>query len=368
MEKKRLTREERMELAAKKKAAKKRAGLIVLCVFLALILVALVLGVIYFERLLGLINRADDETIETMSQEEYQQILDDMAETVPEDFTGTVISKDDVDWGSGVEVIEDSDEIINILLIGQDRREGEGRTRSDVMILCTLNKPAKTLTLTSIMRDMWVQIPGYQDQRINVPYLLGGMPLLDETLKVNFGVSVDGNVEVDFMGFIDIVNLMGGVEMELTAAEANYMNKNVSWDVDDGSSKNWDLRKGVNQLTGSQALSYARMRYVGNGDYERTERQRKVISALVEKARGLSVTELNLLLQHALPMITTDLEDSEIVNYALEVFPMLPELTIISQRIPVDDGYKSTYVDGNAVLLPDLAKNREALKKVMTID
>ncbi len=369
MERKRLNREERRALAEQRKARKKRVGLIVLCVFLAIILIAMIVGVVYIESLLGLINRADDEVVETMSQEEYQQMLEDMAETLPEDFTGTVSRQGDIDWGDGVEAIENSDKGINILLIGQDRREGEtGRTRSDTIILCTVNKVTKTMTLTSFMRDLYVQIPGYHDQRINVPYVLGGMNLLDQTLKVNFGVQVDGNVEVDFFGFIDIVNLMGGVEMELTAAEADYMNQNVSSDVDDGSSKYWDLRAGVNQLTGSQALSYARMRKVGNGDYERTTRQRKVIAALMEKAKTLSLTELNLLLKHALPMITTDLEDSEIMGYAADLLPMLSELTIVSQRIPADGCYEDTYVEDTAVLLPDLEKNRNVLREIMRTD
>lgn len=365
----RLTKEERAALAAQKKAKKKKTALIILSVFLALILVLLIAFTVYFEHLLGLINKADDEVLETMSDSEYQEMLDSMKETLAEDFTGEVIEEGDVDWEGAVEVIESSEDVINVLLIGQDRRsESQGRQRSDVIILCTVNKVKKTLTITSFMRDMYVQIPGYQDNRINVPYVLGGMDLLDKTLKTNFGVQVDGNVEVDFYGFIDIINLMGGVDIELTAAEAKYMNQNVSWDVDDGSSKNWNLKEGVNHLNGSQALSYARMRYVGNGDYERTARQRRVLTALVEKAKELSISELNLLLQYALPMITTDMETSQIMSYALELFPMLSELEVKTMRIPVNGGYKSTYVREMAVLVPDLATNRSALKEIMETD
>lgn len=365
----RLTKEQRAKLAARKKAKKRRAALITLSVFLALILIILVVVAVYAGNLLSLINRADDVPLETMSDSEYQQMLDSMKETLAEDFTGEVIEEGDVDWEGEVEAIESSEDIINILLIGQDRRSADqGRQRSDVIILCTVNKPKKTLTITSFMRDLYVQIPGYQDNRINVPYVLGGMDLLDKTLKTNFGVQVDGNVEVDFFGFIDIVNLMGGLDIELTAAEAKYLNKNVSWDVDDGSSKNWNLKEGMNHLTGSQALAYARMRYVGNGDYERTQRQRRVVKQLVEKAKELSISELNLILQYALPMITTDLDNSQIMNYALELFPMLKDLTIETMRIPVNNGYQSTYVREMAVLVPDLSTNRSALKEIMELD
>lgn len=360
-------RREREAAMRRKKNRRRKTTLIIICVVLALILALLVTGVVYFESLLGLINRVDDVPQETMSQEEYDAFMNSMQETVDENYTGDV-HEGDVEWGGESGLIESGDDVLNVLLIGQDRRSvDQGRSRSDVIILCTVNKPAKTLTITSFMRDMYVQIPGYEDNRINVPYVLGGMDLLDETLATNFGVQVDGNIEVDFYGFIGIVDLMGGIEVELSQDEATYMNQNYSWDVDYGGSKYWNLKAGVNQLTGAQALSYARMRYVGHGDYERTERQRRVLSALVEKAKELSITELNLLLQHALPMITTDFDNQEILNYALELFPLLPELTVNTLRIPADDAYQSTYVRSMAVLLPNLAKNRDILEEAMKI-
>lgn len=368
MEEQTQRRRERREAEKQKKNKAKRVGLIIACTILALVLIVLIVVVIFLESFLGKINKVDNAPQETMSQEEYDAFMDSNKETLPEDFTGDVVHEDDVDWGNESGLIESGDDVLNVLLIGQDRRsESQGRSRSDVIILCTVNKPAKTLTITSFMRDMYVQIPGYEDNRINVPYVLGGMDLLDRTLSTNFGVEVDGNIEVDFYGFIGIIDLMGGIEMELTAEEAKYMNQNFSWDINDGKSKVWNLKEGVNQLTGSQALSYARMRYVGNGDYQRTERQRKVLSALVEKAKELSISELNLLLQHALPMITTDMEDAEILGYALELFPMLPDLTISTLRIPADGAYQSTYVREMAVLLPNLAKNRALLEEVMKV-
>lgn len=351
----------------KRKNAIKKALMVLLFVICALIWIAIIGCAIYFESLLSMINRADEEILETMSDAQYQAMMDAMEETVPEDFTGEVMDAEDVQWAEEAEELEESDDIINILLIGQDRRAGEGRSRSDSMILVTVNKPAKTLTLTSFMRDMYVPIPGRDDNRINVPYAVGGMSLLDATLKRNFGVNVDGNVVIDFYSFIDIVDLMGGVEIELSEKEANYMNSNFSWDVEDGLEDTWNLTAGVQQLNGSQALSYARMRKVGRSDYERTERQRRVVAKLIEKAKTLSVAELNLLLQHALPMITTDLENAEILNYALELFPMLKELEIQTLRIPVDGGYESKMIDGMAVLVPDLWYNRVKLQEIMEI-
>ena len=344
-----------------------KAWQIVLIVIAFLFLVAIVGGVVYFESLLSLINRADDEVVETMSQEQYDQLMAAMQETLPEDYTGSVLSAEDVDWGEEQSLLENDDDIINILLIGQDTRTREERSRTDTLILVTVNKPAKTITLTSFMRDMYVQIPGYRDNRINVAYLFGGTNLLESTLRRNFGVYVDGNVIVDFYGFMDIVNMMGGIDIELSAAEAKYMNENFSWDVDDGEDDEWNLTEGVNHLTGSQALSYARMRYVGNSDWERTERQRTVVSKLIEKAKSLSVSELNLLLQHALPMITTDMDDTQLLSYTLELFPMLSELEVNTLRIPKDGTFENTVIDGMWVMLPDLYWNRVALEKIMKI-
>ena len=354
-----------MEQSEKKK--RRKGWMIALIVICSLIWIAIIACAIYFESLLGLINRADDEVLETMSDAQYQAMMDAMQETVPEDFTGEVMDAEDVQWAEEAEELEESDDIINILLIGQDRRTGEGRSRSDTIIMVTVNKPAKTLTLTSFMRDMYVPIPGRSDNRINVPYLTGGMSLLDATIKRNFGVTIDANVVVDFYGFIDIVDLMGGIEIELTEKEADYMNRNFSWDIDDGLEDEWNLTAGVQQLSGSQALSYARMRKVGNSDYERTERQRRVVAKLIEKAKSLSVAELNLLLQHALPLITTDLEDTQILSYAWELFPLLQELEIQTLRIPVDGGYESKMIDGMAVLVPDLWYNRIKLQEIMEI-
>lgn len=350
-----------------KKNIRRKCWLAVLFVACALVWIVIIGGVFYMENILSRINRADNEVLETMSDEAYQQLLAAMQETVPEDYTGAIMAAEDVDWGEAQELLETDKDVLNILLIGQDTRSREERSRSDTLILVTVNKPADTITLTSFMRDLYVQIPGYQDNRINVAYLLGGTTLIDSCLQKNFGVSVDGNIVVDFYGFMDIVDMMGGIDIELTAEEAEYMNENFSWDVDDGVDDVWNLTEGMNHLSGTQALSYARMRNVGNSDYQRTERQRLVLTKLIEKAKGLSVSELNLLLQHALPMITTDIENAQLLSYALELFPMLPELEVNTLRIPVNGSYKGVYIDKMAVLLPELWTNRVALEKIMQV-
>ena len=118
----------------------KEKRLIAVIVICSLILIAITACAIYFESLLSLINRADDEILDTMSDAQYQEMMEAMRETVPEDYTGEVISAEDIQWEEEAEDLEQSDDIINLLLIGQDRRPGEDRARSDAIILCTIHK------------------------------------------------------------------------------------------------------------------------------------------------------------------------------------------------------------------------------------
>ena len=347
--------------APKRKPDTTRIILIILCIFLALVLAFLILVAIG-QRYLGMISHDVDNS--TMSPDEYQQFLDSQE---PPTGSGETIDPDDIVWTEPV--IEPSAEAINILLIGQDRRAGQDRQRSDAMILCTINTKTKTVTLTSFMRDLYVQIPGYSPNKMNSCYQIGGMALLDACVETNFGVQVDGCVEVDFSGFMKLVDLMGGVDITLTQAEANYLNRRGDWDYNDASAGTWSLTEGVNHLTGEQAFAYSRIRYIGDGDFERTERQRKVITALLQQCKDLSIPQLNELLENALPLLTTDLTNKEILGYAAKVFAILPDLQIQSQRIPADNTWTYAVIsDLDVVRITDMETNLEMLRKAMEID
>lgn len=341
---------------------RKRMLMIVLCAFLAVVLVALIVVTAYIESIFSMINRFDpDATLDTMSESEYNEML--KQEEQDPNFTGPEIDPDDVVWGSDVQ-LHQGENIINILLIGQDRREGETRARSDAMILCTINKEKKTLTMTSFMRDMYVQIPGYKDNRINASYAFGGMKLLNKCLNKNFGLEIDGNVEVDFTGFQTVIDTLGGLDIELTAAEAEYLNRRGNWDIEDNAGE-WSLKEGVNRLNGSQAVAFSRIRYVGNGDFGRTNRQRVLLSKLLERMKQMSAFEVKDLLDEILPLLTTDLSNAEIMGYAMELFPLLTSLEISTQQIPAEGAYSMASIDGMSVLLPDLKKNVAILEKIM---
>ena len=338
----------------KKRNSGKRTALIVLCSVLAVILTAMLGVTVAAHSLMNKMNRVDGSQ-STMSAEEMQEYLEN--ERQEETGSGQSISDGDVDWGGMVStLLGDSDDVINILLIGQDRRPGETRARSDSMILCTVNRDSKTIILTSFMRDLYVQIPGYGNNRINASYAWGGMELLNKTLEQNFGIYIDGNVEVDFNQFSNIVDLLGGVPMELRSDEASYINSDTKS----------SLSAGMQILNGKQALSYSRIRNLdADADFSRTNRQRKVISALFNQVKDSGLTTLLGLLDEVLPMVTTDMSNGEILGYAAKVFPMFSGASITSQRIPADGAYKGAMIDGMSVLVADMDLTRQMLQETL---
>lgn len=224
------------------------------------------------------------------------------------------------------------DHLVNIMLVGQDRREGEGRQRSDAMILVSFNKSRGTITLTSFMRDQYVRIPGYAPNKLNSAYVFGGMRLLAETLELNFGVKLDGIVEVDFGGFEDIVDLLGGVDLYLTQAEADYFNR-----------LGYSVSAGSNHMDGHEALIYSRVRSI-DSDYARANRQRKLITALIQSYRNLPLDQMLSIMDSILPMITTNMTNSQIINHVLNLFPMLAGAQINTGRIPLDGTFDAGLV------------------------
>ena len=246
--------------------------------------------------------------------------------------------------------------IVNIMLIGQDRREGEGRARSDAMILLTINKKTKSVTLTSFLRDLYVEIPGYGGNRLNASYAYGGMELLNRTIAQNFDIYIDGNVEVDFSQFSQIVDLVGGVDITLRSDEAREINSEL------GSS----LTEGEQHLNGKQALAYARIRKLdADGDFSRTQRQRTLINAIVRQLKDAGLVKLLDIVEDVLPMVTTDMSNTEILGYATALLPMLVNLNITNQRIPADGAYSYASVNGMSVLKADMEANRQLLRQTL---
>ena len=334
----------------------RRVVLTVLCIVLGIILVMMIGGVVYAQHLLSKLNYVDAaETVPVQPAEEIS-VIDHATVPVLTGSSEPVIDPEAVEFQTYPQALPEDREIINILLIGQDAVSKTG-ARSDTMLLCTFNRETDTITLTSFLRDLYVKIPGYSNNRINAAYSFGGISLLNETLYENFGVEIDGNVQVDFSHFREIIDLLGGVTLELTGAEAKFIRKHIP-----GST----VSEGTNLLSGAEALMYARNRRDVDGDFSRTNRQRKLLNALMEEYQNKRLTEMLKLLNDVLPMVTTDISKSDLAAYVVTLFPMLETAEISTQSIPVADGYHYAKIDGMAVLVPDMEKNRQALADSLT--
>lgn len=241
----------------------------------------------------------------------------------------------------------EDDNLVNILLVGQDRRPGESRARSDAMILCSLNPETGKVSIISFLRDLYVKIPGYSDNRMNAAYAFGGFDLLKSTLYANFGITVDGCFEADFDGFAACIDLIGGVDITLSEAEANIVGGGAV--------------SGYNHLNGRQTLTYARIRKIGT-DFGRTERQRKVILACLQKARSMGASGVLQLVNEALPLLSTDMSAMQITSLVTKFSPLLPKVTVDTYFIPASGAYYDAMIRGMAVLVPNIDKNCSLLR------
>ena len=311
----------------------------------------------YVQHYLGKINKVEPiETIapsdETFEVDEEKQMTVQVEELDPEDIELHITSD-----------VMDNKDIINILLIGQDRRPGEGRARSDSMILVTLNKKSKEIHMTSFMRDLYVELPGdYSGNRLNAAYQFGGMELLDKTLEENFGIKVDGNIEVDFNGFKTCIDSVGGVDIEIDQSEADYLNTIGGGDDNPASAGVWEFHEGMNHMTGEQALAYSRIRKVGNADYQRTERQRNVLTDLFRKIKQADLRTIMNLADQIFPLLTTDMSKMDMMGIAVEGLK-IGMSDVETGRVPIDGSFRPAIVRGMDVLVPDLEMNRRYLQE-----
>lgn len=323
-------------------------------VFLIIAIIAVMLLGGFFVYSYYLLDKIDHDNGKEQLEDEYFE-QDENAENLEE------MNPEDVVWGERVQARHEAD-VINILLVGEEAiNDGENRGRTDSIMIATIHVKEKSMKLTSVMRDLYVQIPGYSDNKINAAYHIGGMPLLVKTVNQNFDLQLDGYVKVDFTSFESVIDALGGVEITLTQKEADYLNSTnyIS------NPKYRNVLAGRQVLNGNQALGYARIRYVATeteaNDFGRTLRQRNLLMAIFEKYKSKSVVEILVLLPDILELITTDMTKMTMVEYLYLAVTLKPE-ELRTMRIPIDNGYHAARIRGMAVLVPDtLDQNVEAL-------
>lgn len=254
-----------------------------------------------------------------------------------------------------------SSRVKNILIIGSDERE-EGSSeaelvsgqRADTMILFSIDQKNKQIKLTSFLRDSYVYLPseGYSD-KLNAAYSIGGPQLTMDTLEYNYGIRIDGYVTINFAVFKQFIDLLGGITVDVADYEAEYM-----IDV----CKYPNIKGGTNNLNGTYALMYCRIRYLDD-DFYRTQRQRKVIKAVVSKAAKTNLFKLMGMAKEVAPNIRTDLSRNELISLGAGAALKFLRYDIVQQQIPANGTWWNETVYGSGdVIAFDLEENCELLE------
>ncbi|MCH5280510.1 MAG: LCP family protein [Lachnospiraceae bacterium] len=260
------------------------------------------------------------------------------------------------------------DGVVNVLLIGNDSRLAGDDGRSDAMILVSISDKTKTITMTSFLRDMYVEIPGHGGNRLNAAYSYGGPELLMQTIEENFDIPVHRYALVNFQAFANLVDAVGGVDLELTNDEVQYVNGYLmEYNQLEGRDLATDFLdpslSGMIHLNGPQALAYSRNRYIGT-DFGRTERQRKVLSAVFQKLPGTVLTNSGELTDGLFPNLTTNLRQGECYQLSLNAWKILG-YDMVQQYVPIDGSYSNATIRGMAVLEVDMDANIRFLKSTI---
>ncbi len=249
----------------------------------------------------------------------------------------------------------------NLLLIGVDRRTDSWNGNSDVMILVTVNPDKETIFLTSFLRDLYADIPGIGVRKLNAACASGGAGLCVETIRSNYQVRIDNYALVDFDNMIHIVDVFGGVELELTESEVRVANQYVETMCAANGEPYENHRitgSGLLHLDGYQAVGYMRNRYSGNeNDFGRTDRQRKVLGALLEKMKDCDMENISSLLLEVLPNMEHDVSGLEMLSLVTKL-PDWLKYDFEEQRIP----YEGLYHSENEILVPDMEETLERLQ------
>ena len=259
----------------------------------------------------------------TVNAIEYKSIDDN--QNTSSSHSSLTTGPTELDLNSG-ELLNDP-MILNIMLFGEDsRKAGEEHGRSDTMIMLSIDNRHKKLKLTSFMRDTYVTIPGnnsvgepYGENKLNAAYTLGGPQLTIKTIESNFGINIDRYAVVDFKSFRNIIDILGGVDIELTSEEIDYINWQSYINNQVDTRNELADEPGVVHLNGRQALWYARNRgdeeagFSGD-DFDRTSRQRNLLKIVMSDFKNANLTQIVSIVGEVGPMITTNLKKNEITT------------------------------------------------------
>ena len=302
--------------------------------------------------------READDGLQGYTEDELLDMMAQLPEDGEEDNSAFLVLPESISMPEG--------NVYTLLLIGSDAYSGDGRGRSDTTILVQVDAESKTIRMASFLRDMYVRIPGKGSNRINASYIWGGAELLLKTLETNFGVTADAWAEVNFERLVQVIDAIGGVEVEVTEAERTQVNSILRFYNEKTGDPEEDqllTESGLVHLTGKQALCFSRIRKI-DGDTQRTARQRKVIEAAYRKVMTLDLASITALVMDNLDACKTDLTPAD----AVRLIPLAircKNATFETLTIPQKGTYSTRTIDGMWVIVPNLKQNKALLREFL---
>lgn len=243
----------------------------------------------------------------------------------------TDINEDNLGISSEIQDKYGDSDIFNVALFGVDTRDEDSFSgRSDTIIIASVDKKNNVVKLTSILRDSYVAIEGHKNQKITHAYAFGGAELAIKTINQNFGMNITDYATINFYKLADAIDILGGIDIEVTEAERKHLN-----DIGDDENPDFNYldEAGAVHLNGEQAVVYARLRKI-DSDVARSNRQRKVIEALIVQAKKVSPAKYAEMVRTMMSLCETSLSFSEIMSFA----PMITkDITIQTLTIPGDE-------------------------------
>lgn len=329
----------------------------IVCIVLSVIFLLSGSGFVYYYSVLNSMN--------------YVDISNDNDNT-----DSTLPSSSDV-FGNGTsssDLLQNS-KVLNVMLFGEDNNQGEKYGRTDTMIMLSIDNIHKKIKLTSFQRDTYVYIPGNGYDKINASYTLGGAKLSIQTIEANFGIKIDRYAVVDFESFIKIIDTLGGIDMEVTQDEIDYINYQMYKNDQTDTATTITDAPGNVHLNGQEALWYARDRGLTKGednneigidgdDWDRTSRQRKLLETLFDSMKSADLGQIVSIVSSIGPLITTNLKKDEITALVSNALTYL-KYDVEQYYVP-EEGlwyYDDDTPSGSVIRIADMEKQRLAFAK-----
>ena len=252
---------------------------------------------------------------------------------------------------------------MNVALFGLDRRSKEEKSRADSIMVANINFETKTINLVSILRDTLVDIKGHGKDKLNHSYAYGGPELSMETINSNFDLDINKYVSVDFFSLAKVIDIIGGVDIDLKDYEANQINQNLN-EINSieklPKETDYIQGSGLKNLNGRQAVAYCRIRKEGNGDYERTQRQRNVLKAILLKYEKLDSGKRFEVGMEMMSQVNTNIPINDIKDLQNKILSD-KDFTINQHMIPFEGSFETKIIDKKWVIDANMKEN---IKKI----